>query len=334
MQDARLDQAQIYTEFGGLNAMKAQAKRDKAGALEGVARQFESMFISQMLSAMRSANQVFSEGNFLNSQRTEFVQQMFDSQISQTLSAGKGIGLAERLKQQMQRQIPDMDRPEHATISRGIGDYPRNLPSLSQKLPENVARVEAMKPQAPAHPKPSSETLPARFESPQQFVQKLWPVASEVAADAGLDPRVLVAQAALETGWGRHMIEGDQAQPSFNLFGIKADSRWGGDAVDITTTEYREGLPVKQKAAFRAYEDYRASFRDYVDFLESNPRYKQVLEHAADPEAYVRELQEAGYATDPAYGEKIQNIMNGEWVQSALEPANDWLPGQSGQERE
>lgn len=333
MQTGQLDQAHIYTEFSGLNALKSQARHDERAALEGVARQFESMFISQVLSSMRSANKVFSEGNFLNSNRTEFVQQMFDSQLSQSLTAGRGIGLADQLVEQMQRQVPGMDQDRERVISRTIADYSRSLPALSPRLPEQVAEVESLKPQQAVQSAMDGE-LPSRFDSPGQFVQQLWPMAQDVAQEAGLDPRVLLAQAALETGWGRHMIEGEGSKPSFNLFGIKADSRWQGQAVNITTTEYREGLPVKEKASFRAYEDYRASFRDYVDFLESNPRYRQVLEHASDPEGYVRELQDAGYATDPAYGEKIHNIMNGEWVQSALDPDHRWMPGVNGQEGE
>ena len=139
---------------------------------------------------------------------------------------------------------------------------------------------------------------------------ELLPMAERVARDSGIDPKLMVAQAALETGWGRHMIRGEQGEPSFNLFGIKADSRWQGDAVSITTTEYREGLPMKEQASFRAYTDYESSFRDYVSFLESNPRYREVLSVADQPEVFAEKLQEAGYATDPNYGSKIRQIMN------------------------
>ena len=109
---------------------------------------------------------------------------------------------------------------------------------------------------------------------------------------------------------GKHMIKGDGSQPSFNLFGIKADSRWSGDAVSITTTEFRGGVAMKERADFRAYPDYEASFRDYVDFLQNNPRYRDVLSSADQPEVFAEKLQEAGYATDPEYGAKIRRIMN------------------------
>ncbi|HCW90173.1 MAG TPA: flagellar assembly peptidoglycan hydrolase FlgJ, partial [Marinobacter sp.] len=154
--------------------------------------------------------------------------------------------------------------------------------------------------------------LPRRFESPAQFVSSLMPVARQIAGESGVSPRLLVAQAALETGWGRHMIEGDGGQPSHNLFGIKADHRWQGDSVNIATTEYREGIPMSERAAFRAYPDYQSSFRDYVDFLESNPRYRAALESADNPDQFAEQLQKAGYATDPDYAAKIRRIMNGD----------------------
>ena len=124
----------------------------------------------------------------------------------------------------------------------------------------------------------------------------------------------MVAQAALETGWGKHMIEGKgdspSPVPSYNLFGIKADHPRQGDSVAITTTEFREGVPMKEQAEFRAYADYEASLRDYVDFLESNPRYRDVLAVADKPAQFAEKLQQAGYATDPNYAEKIRSIMN------------------------
>ncbi|KKM66157.1 hypothetical protein LCGC14_1483980, partial [marine sediment metagenome] len=152
--------------------------------------------------------------------------------------------------------------------------------------------------------------MPEQFDSPEHFVSTLLPVAEKISADTGIDPKLMVAQAALETGWGRHMIQGDGSQPSYNLFGIKADSRWQGDTVTITTTEFREGVPMKERADFRAYQDYESSFRDYVAFLESNPRYRDVLASADQPDVFARKLQEAGYATDPQYGDKINRIMN------------------------
>ena len=313
MQDLSLQKAQVYTDFGGLNDLKTQARTDKEGALLEVAKQFEGLFLSEMVKSMRKAGDVFAEGNYLNSQQSEFYREMFDNQLSLTLSQKQGTGIAEALVRQLSRQIPGMDEKGEpmAAHKKALADYDRSLPVLSPRLPEQVDKVNQVADIAASPTVPEANaTLPDRFDSPEQFVRELLPVAEKVAAQSGINPRLMIAQAALETGWGRHMIEGDGGAPSFNLFGIKADKRWQGEAVDIATTEFREGVPMNERAAFRAYPDYESSFRDYVSFLESNPRYRDVLAAADDPDQFATRLQEAGYATDPNYGAKIRRIMN------------------------
>jgi flagellar protein FlgJ len=153
----------------------------------------------------------------------------------------------------------------------------------------------------------ASEPLPARFESPEEFVSSLLPLATDIATELGVDPKVLLAQAALETGWGKHIIK-DGSESTNNLFNIKADKRWDGDRAQVNTLEYRDGLAQQEKAQFRSYDSYEQSFRDYADFLKNSPRYQQALEVAADPRQYLQQLQAAGYATDPAYADKITTI--------------------------
>ncbi|MEQ9547478.1 MAG: flagellar assembly peptidoglycan hydrolase FlgJ [Marinobacter sp.] len=320
MQDSSVQQARIYTDFSGLNELKAQARTDKKAALTEVARQFESLFLGEMLKSMRQAGDVFSEDNYLNSNESQHYRDMFDNQLSLTLAGqGRGTGLAEALVRQLSRQIPGMSEAGQKLSDHKatLADYDRSLPALSSKLPEQVKEVERM---AAAEPEEAASVpakveealLPQNFNSPAEFVRELLPVARRVAAESGIDPRVMIAQAALETGWGKHMIEGEGASPSHNLFGIKADHRWQGDSVNIATTEFREGVPMSERASFRAYPDYEASFRDYVSFLESNPRYRDVLASADQPEMFAQKLQDAGYATDPHYGAKIRRIMNGD----------------------
>ncbi|MFW5824963.1 MAG: rod-binding protein, partial [Marinobacter sp.] len=147
MQQSGIQQAQVYTEFGGLDALKTQARTDRKAALEEVARQFEGLFLSQMLKSMRSANEVLSEGNYLNSEESGFYQDMFDSQLSLSLGGGKGgFGLAEALVSQLSRQIPGMDEQGNAMAGarRTLADYDRSLPPLSPKLPERVDEVKAL----------------------------------------------------------------------------------------------------------------------------------------------------------------------------------------------
>lgn len=334
MQQSGIQQAQFYTEFSGLNALKVQARTDRQAALEEVARQFESLFLSQMLKSMRAASDVLAEGNYLHSNESGFYQDMFDSQLSLSMSRNQGLGLAETLVRQLSRQIPGMDTEGNVLpgARRTLADYDRSLPPLSPKLPERVEEVkklaeaenasttgsaEPRSPQAPERFAPT-QPMPERFASPEQFVRTLLPLAQEVAEESGIDPRLMVAQAALETGWGKHMIRGNDGTHSYNLFGIKADRRWSGDAVNIATTEFREGVAMKERWDFRRYPDYRESFKDYVRFLQDNPRYRDVWEVADQPGLFAERLQQAGYATDPAYGRKIRNIMQGAPFEAAL----------------
>jgi flagellar protein FlgJ len=144
-------------------------------------------------------------------------------------------------------------------------------------------------------------------------------MATEAASLLGLKPQALLAQAALESGWGKHVMQFANGDPANNLFGIKADSRWGGDKVTVSTLEYEQGVAVRKKAHFRAYEDYRQSFLDYVDFLKADPRYAKALQSTDDPVAYFQELQKAGYATDPNYAKKISAVLHGNEMSAATE---------------
>ncbi|MFP4273073.1 MAG: flagellar assembly peptidoglycan hydrolase FlgJ [Halothiobacillaceae bacterium] len=150
------------------------------------------------------------------------------------------------------------------------------------------------------------------WETPEQFAQTLMPHARRAAERLGIDPKVLVAQSALETGWGRHIPKDGAGEPNLNLFGIKADPSWQGPKTRVSTLEFEEGVMVRQQANFRQYDSIGAAFDDYVAFVEQNPRYVKALQAAerGDSAGYVRELQAAGYATDPDYADKILSVMN------------------------
>jgi len=148
------------------------------------------------------------------------------------------------------------------------------------------------------------------FSSPDKFIESLYPYAKEVERHTGIDARLMLAQSALETGWGQHQILKEDGSPSFNLFGIKAQAGWQGDAAEITTTEYRQGVAMKERASFRAYDAYSDSFEDYAQFLKSNDRYQGAMQHMDNPKAFAEELQSSGYATDPKYADKISRIMD------------------------
>ncbi|QXH74553.1 flagellar assembly peptidoglycan hydrolase FlgJ [Pseudomonas atacamensis] len=146
------------------------------------------------------------------------------------------------------------------------------------------------------------------FSSADEFVNTMLPMAKEAADRIGVDPRYLVAQAALETGWGKSVMRAQDGSSSHNLFGIKASSNWKGDSARAITSEFRNGAMVKETAEFRSYASYKDSFHDLVTLLQSNNRYQEVLKSADNPEQFVRELQKAGYATDPNYATKISQI--------------------------
>jgi flagellar protein FlgJ len=147
----------------------------------------------------------------------------------------------------------------------------------------------------------------AAFKSPEEFVATMLPMAQAAAEKIGVDPRYLVAQAALETGWGKSIIRQQDGSSSHNLFGIKA-ADWQGESARVLTTEYVNGQPTKESASFRAYGSFEQSFNDYVSFLQNNQRYDNALDSAANPKTFVRELQRAGYATDPQYANKVAQI--------------------------
>lgn len=153
--------------------------------------------------------------------------------------------------------------------------------------------------------------------SPEGFVAKVWPHAQQAARELGVDPRALVAQAALETGWGRRMIERGDGASAHNLFGIKATG-WSGERASASTHEYRDGVRRNERADFRAYASPADSFADYVRLLKQSPRYRQALEAGGDVRRFAQALQHAGYATDPSYADKITAIANGPTLRRAL----------------
>lgn len=313
-------QPNAYTDFGDLAVLRREARQTPDAALAKVAKQFESLFIKMMLGSMRQA----SQGDPLfDSHQSELYRDMFDNQIALDMAEGKGIGLAASLLRQLQRQIP-----HH-------GSQPASSPSVVP-LPEAQATAAAggrrgARPQAdvmpaiapgssgktqpaipPLEPSPASASgkkLQPGFDGPESFVRRLWPEARRAAAELGVAPEVLLAQAALETGWGRAVLRHADGRSSHNLFNIKADARWAGARVNTMTLEYRDGLAQQEAASFRAYDSYAASFRDYVDFLQTQPRYATALQQTQDAGRFVQALQDAGYATDPDYASKIMNIM-------------------------
>lgn len=308
-----------YNDLNALQSLKSASQKDSREGIKAVAEQFESMFISMMLKSMRAANKTFSEGNILSSNDTEFYQEMFDSQISVSLASGAsgGIGLAKVIERQLLEgkglaadpsQVKAMNMSDLSVYQRK--DFPRlNVPKLSEAI-STLEQVMKSEPEALPDNIAGSETPITEFSSPEQFVEALAPIASKVEAQTGISARLMLAQSALETGWGQKPILKPDGTPSFNLFGIKAGANWHGDKTDIVTTEFFQGAAIKQRDAFRAYQSFEESFSDYAQFLQSNPRYEQALTLRENPLEFAQALQDSGYATDPQYADKIGRIMH------------------------
>ncbi|WP_416398342.1 flagellar assembly peptidoglycan hydrolase FlgJ [Allohahella sp. A8] len=341
--------AQNYNDLSALQGLKAKGA-DKAEALKTVARQFEAIMMNEVMKSMRAANEVFAKDSPFNSSATDMYEDMLDQQMTLNMSTGKGSGLADMLVRQLGGRYgldangdPKDSASETASSGnwRSLAETARNVPAVqlreaeqqvldevdalvvdADRLSPTKAERIAAQATSPA-PTVAQPADPVRFETPAEFVETLLPHARKVADELGADPKVLLAQAALETGWGKHMITGTDGAPSYNLFGIKAGSGWTGETAEILTTEYRGGVAMKERAEFRAYDSYADSFQDYLKFLASKPRYAEAVAVANDHVGFSNALQQAGYATDPEYASKIQRIVQSTYLRSASQQTAD-----------
>lgn len=283
-----------------LDSLRWQAKQANGQeAMRASAQQFESYFLQMMMRTMR---QTLSQDGPFDSQETKTFSEMFDQQIAQKIAQNKGVGLADMMVQQLQASMD---------IKNSIKAEPRpyDLPSVARTTPAMAASAANK----------SSDAVSQTEDSlhPGNFVDKLWPHAVDAAAELGVSPHVLLAQAALETGWGRHQVRNSDGSNSYNLFNIKAGKSWQGDRASASTTEYVNGRATKENAQFRAYGSYAESFADYARMLKSNPRYASALNQ--DAQGFINGLQQGGYATDPGYADKLRRILGSTAMRQALE---------------
>lgn len=310
--DSAAQNLNTWTDLSGFSALRQSAQADAKSALPVVAKQFESIFTQMVLKSMRDAN--FGDPNF-DSQASDSWQGLADQQLSVTLSnQGHGLGIAEMLVRQLGGKTAPTSSgdaglaPPSATSSQPSGDGSDDgwLSRLG-----SVARAAGS-----AAAKAASHFIPG---DPVDFVTKMAPFAQKAAEKLGVSVRAVLAQAALETQWGKHMPQHCDGTPSFNLFGMKAGASWDGGRVNVPTLEVEGGVPVRKRAAFRAYESPAQSFDDYARLLGDNPRYAQALGKGDDVAGFARGLVHGGYATDPAYAHKIAAIANSPAMRQALD---------------
>ncbi|MFA5952927.1 MAG: flagellar assembly peptidoglycan hydrolase FlgJ [Hyphomicrobium sp.] len=325
-----VQRADAYTDFNSLAKLKNQARKDSPEALKEVARQFEAIFLSNVLKGMREAK--LADG-IIDNDQSKFYNDMYDQQLAVHLSGKPGVGLADLIVKQLSHDQPDKDQADNEKL--GIEDYlnrsagtrksisssPRAVAKqVSGKVDSQVdtdtggsqmiinAYIHNSNPlnEATEIPLKNGHALP--IQSAKDFVRHLHPYAEKAAKELGVEPKVILAQAALETGWGRSLIKNSNGSNSFNLFNIKANKAWRGKQAQVSTLEFEQGIAKKVNAGFRSYTSFQESFQDYVDFIKSNPRYGEALKQAGNGERYLYELQRAGYATDPNYADKIMSI--------------------------
>ena len=198
--------------------------------------------------------------------------------------------------------VPSAGNPAAATNSAAVPVRDGQQVAKTFAVPERGLRITG---RAVAQPPLAPNKA---FSDSDAFVATMLPMAEQAAKRIGVDPRYLVAQAALETGWGKSVMRNSDGSSSHNLFGIKATGNWEGDSARAITSEFRDGQFVKETAAFRSYDSYQDSFHDLVSLLQNNSRYQDAVKSADKPEQFVQELQKAGYATDPNYASKISQI--------------------------
>ncbi len=279
----------LVTDGANLSALKARVSTgDQATAtddLREVARQFESLFTHMLLKNMRSAN--LGEGA-MDSEQSRFYRDMFDQQLASELADGRGLGIADMLVRQLGQDAP----PPASRVRRSYG------------------AVAAAAVEGPAISKPADD--------PISFIRRLVPHAVRAAKILKVAPQFLLAQAALETGWGQHTIKTQDGEDAHNLFGIKATGNWQGPTAAAQTTEFEDGQPQSVRDEFRAYRSEAESFADYARLLLRSPRYRDALNRHDDGAGFAHALQKGGYATDPNYARKIMNIAGGQTMRDAL----------------
>jgi flagellar protein FlgJ len=271
-----LPTAGLAGDAQSLAALRARANADPKAAVRDVARQFEALFMQELMKSMRAAT--LSSG-MLENEGSKLGTDLLDKQFSTQMTGLPG-GLSEAITRQLERQMGLVPGPIPAAPSA-------TLPALAQERPTRIPHKSAA-----------------------AFVQQHTQAAQAAQSATGIPAAFMIGQAAHESGWGRREIRHADGSPSNNLFGIKAGADWKGPVAEAVTTEVVDGRTVKGVARFRAYASPAESFADYARLMKDSPRYQPVLAQAQDAGSFAAGLQRAGYATDPAYAEKLTRVIN------------------------
>ncbi|MBP7414698.1 MAG: flagellar assembly peptidoglycan hydrolase FlgJ [Giesbergeria sp.] len=290
----------LAADVRSLNQLKYDAGANNPAATKEAAKQFESLFMREMIKSMREATM---KSGLLEGAQGDLGTELLDQQLSVSMSGLPG-GLSEAISRQLSLQMGGAPAP--------VVSAPSTLSLARSSQVTAAARTSAADPASAA-----AANGPAP-KGRDDFVQFHETAAERVAKESGIPAAYMLGQAGHETGWGKSEIRHSDGSNSFNLFGIKAGKGWTGKVAEITTTEYIDGKAQKVSAKFRAYDSYEDSFRDYAKLINQSPRYEQARAQTGSAEAYASALQKAGYATDPAYARKLSGA-----IQSALRVQRD-----------
>jgi len=287
-------QANTYTDLNALAALKNAPA--SAATVKAVSEQVEALFLQMMLKSMRDAGEAAGEPT---SNETGMYQDMFDKQVALTLSKRQDLGIARLFERQLG--------------GKAAGAAPAGAASSSQRkqLPKGVLPDTRGR----AAPPPTGANL---SEQASDFVQQVLPTIRQAAAAVGVNPLGMLAQAALETGWGQRMPRTADGNSSLNLFGVKAGSDWSGARAVADTVEISGGVAKQTRTAFRAYGSIEESVGDFARLLTSSPRYREAVAAGGNAQAYLQSIAKAGYATDPQYANKLNEVLNSGTLQAAL----------------
>ncbi|MFT3856272.1 MAG: flagellar assembly peptidoglycan hydrolase FlgJ [Aquabacterium sp.] len=284
----------LTMDLRSLDRLKAASGRDPKAGIHQAAKQLEGLFMQELVKSMRSTT---LDSGMLDNAGTEMGSSMLDTQLANQMTGLPG-GLSEMIARQLERQLGVQGNGSNSKDSplKGLGDLSISRPNNAQ----DAAATNAS----------GTTTDGKRLSTSESFVRKHAAAAKAAEEATGISASNILGQAALESGWGKHEIKTKDGTPSHNLFGIKATSGWKGKVAEVTTTEYIGGVARKVTAKFRAYDSYEEAFKDHARLLSESPRYSRTVAQADTAHEYARGLQKAGYATDPAYAEKLTKVIN------------------------
>ena len=291
--------AGTYTDLNGLAALK-NAPTSPA-TIKAVSQQVEALFLQMMLKSMRDAGD--AQGGEMTSNETSMYQDMFDKQVALTLSKRQDLGISRLFERQLGGKTP----PDSAAAPTA------GAAGAAAPLRAGQTRVEA-----DGHASAAPSTA-ATDKQAAEFVQKVLPTIQRAAQALGVDPLGMLAQAALETGWGQRMPRTADGSSSLNLFGVKASAGWSGARAVADTVEISGGVATQRRTAFRAYGSIEDGVADFANLLASSPRYRDAVAAGGSSQSYVASIARSGYATDPEYGNKLNQVLNSGTMRSALQ---------------